>query len=141
VRETTVINGVTYTGLHNANCEGDDTELQDNLHSFLKESHPSPLNPSTSHCRETLHDGLSGSHIAEQIQWEVNDVDVYLFSVAYVSGLITRHVLCAVACDDCKTCFTSPVMSANAFIYFLEYKDDEQSLSYPILKCSIRVVY
>jgi hypothetical protein len=41
-------------------------------------------------------------------------------------------VLCAGRCDDCKTCLTSPVMmSTNAFIYFEEYKDDEQSLTYP----------
>jgi len=66
------------------------------------------------------------------MQQEVNDVDVYLFSVAYVSGFIARHVLCAVRCDDSKTCLTYPVMmSANAFIYFLEYKGDEHSLTCP----------
>ena len=47
--------------------EGDDTELLDNLHSLLKESSASRPNPSTSHGRETIHDGLSGSHIAEQV--------------------------------------------------------------------------
>ena len=46
----------------NANCEGGDTELLNNLHSFLKESHASPPNPSTSHGKETFHDGLSGFH-------------------------------------------------------------------------------
>jgi hypothetical protein len=41
-------------------------------------------------------------------------------------------VLCAVKCDDSKACLTSPVMlSTNAFIYFKEYKDNEQSLTYP----------
>ena len=80
--KTSIINGLAYTGLHNANCEGDDTELLDNLHSFLKESCASLLNPSTSHSRETLHDGLCGSHIAEQVPWEVNDVNMDLFSVA-----------------------------------------------------------
>jgi hypothetical protein len=30
------------------------------------------------------------------VHWEVNDVDMDLFSVAYVSGFIARHVLCAV---------------------------------------------
>jgi len=73
------------------------------------------------------------------MQREVNGVDVYLFSVAYVSGFIARHVLCAVGCDDCMMCLTSPVMSTNAFIYFLEYKDDEQALSYPILRCNFPV--
>ena len=55
-----------------------------------------------------------------------------LFSVAYVSGFIGRHVLRAVRCDDCKTCLTSLLMlSTNAFIYFKEYKNDEQSLTCP----------
>jgi len=51
--KTSVINGLAYTGLCNANCEGDDTEL-DNLHSFLKESPATPPNPFTSHSRETM---------------------------------------------------------------------------------------
>ena len=46
-------------------------------------------------------------------------------SVASLPGI-------AVRCDVCKTCLTSPLMlSTNAFIYFKEYKDDEQSLIYP----------
>jgi hypothetical protein len=113
---TNIISGLTYTGLHNAICEGDDIEvldnihaglhnticegdnieLLDNLHSFLQESRASPPNPSTSHGRETLHDGLSGSHFAEQVQREENYVDMGFFSVVYVSGFIVRHVLCAV---------------------------------------------
>jgi hypothetical protein len=112
--------------------EGDDTELLDNLHSFLKESRASPPNPSTSHGTETLHNGLSGSHNEQQVQWEVNDVDMGIFLVAYVSGFIARHVLHAVWRDDCKTCFTAPMtLSTNAFIYFKEYRDDEQSLTNP----------
>ena len=60
------------------------TQLVDNLHvhSLLKECSASRLSPSTSHSRKTIHDGLSGSRIAEQVQQEVNDVDVDLFSVA-----------------------------------------------------------
>jgi hypothetical protein len=76
VLKTSIVNGLAYTGLHNANCEGDDTELLDNLHSLLKESSACRPNPSTSHGRETLHDGLSGCCIAEQVQREVNDVDI-----------------------------------------------------------------
>ena len=34
--KTSIINGLVYTGLHNANCEGVDTEPLDNLHSLLK---------------------------------------------------------------------------------------------------------
>jgi len=126
-----IINGLAYAGLHNANCGGDDTELLDNLYSLIKESSASRPNPSTSHGRETVHDGLSGSRIAEQVQQEVNDVDMDLFSVTYVSGFIVRHVLRAVRCDNCKACLTFPVMSTNAFVYFKEYKDNEQSLTYP----------
>jgi hypothetical protein len=95
------------------------TQLLDNLHSLLKESSASRPNPSTSHVRETIHDGLSGSCIVEQVQREMNDVDKDLFPVAYVSGFIARHVLHAVRCDDCKTCLTSSVMlPTNVFIYF-----------------------
>ena len=92
--KTSIINGPVYTDLRNANCEGDDIELLDNLHSLLKKSSASRPNPSTSHGRETIHDGLSGSHIAEQVQREVNDVDMDLFSVAYVSGFIARRAMC-----------------------------------------------
>jgi hypothetical protein len=102
------------------------------LHSFLKGSSASQTNPSRSHSRETVHDGLSGSCIAEEVQREVNDVDMRLFAVAYVSGFIARHVLRAVRCDDCRACLTSQVMlSTNAFIHFKECKDNEQSLTYP----------
>ena len=62
----------------------------------------------------------------------MNDVDMDLFSAAYVTGFIARYGLRAVRCDDCKTCLTSPVMlPTNAFIYFKEYKDNKQSLTYP----------
>jgi hypothetical protein len=128
--KTSIINGLVYTGLHNANFEGVDTERLDNLHSLLKESSASRPNPSTIHGRATLLDGLSGSRIAEQVRREVNDVDMDLFSVAYVSGFVARHVLRAVRFDDCKTCLTSSVMlSTNVFIYFKEYKDDKLSLT------------
>jgi len=70
-----IINGLAIKGLRNANCGGDDTDLLDNLLSLLKESSASQPNPSTSHGRETHHDGLSGCRIAEQVQREVNDVD------------------------------------------------------------------
>jgi len=66
--KTSIINGPAYIGLRNANCEDDDTELLNNIHYLLKESSSSRPNPSTSHGRETLHDGLSGSRIAEQVQ-------------------------------------------------------------------------
>jgi hypothetical protein len=36
--KTSIIKGVSYAGLCNANCRGDDTKLLDNLHSLLKDS-------------------------------------------------------------------------------------------------------
>jgi len=63
--KTSIISGLVHTGPHNANCESDDIELLDNLHSFPRESCASPPNPSTSHGREAYHYGLSSSHIAE----------------------------------------------------------------------------
>jgi hypothetical protein len=76
--KTNIISGLVHIGLCNANCEGDDNELLDNLHSFPKEYCASSPNPSTSHGREAQHDGLSGFHMAEQVQQEVNDVDMDL---------------------------------------------------------------
>jgi hypothetical protein len=62
----------------------------------------------------------------------VNDLDVNLFSVAYVSGFIARHVLRAVRCDVCRAGLTSKELTpTNVIIYFKEYRDDKQSLTYP----------
>jgi len=66
--KTSIINGPAYIGLRNANCEDDDTELLNNIHYLLKKSSSSRTNLPTSHGRETLHDGLSVSRIAEQVQ-------------------------------------------------------------------------
>jgi hypothetical protein len=130
--KTSIIIGLAYTGLRNENCESDDTELLDDLHFLLNESSASRPNPSTSHGREAIREGLCGSRITEQVQQEVNDVDMEILSVAYLSGFIARHVLYTVRCDDCKACLTSSAMlSTNAFTYFKEYKNDEQSLTYP----------
>jgi len=92
--KTSIMNGLACTGLRNANCEGDDIEILDNLHTLLKESGASQPNSFTSLGGGTLHVGLSGSCIAEQMQREVNDVDVDLFSVAYVSGSTGRRATC-----------------------------------------------
>ena len=62
----------------------------------------------------------------------MNDVGISFFSVAYVSSFTARHVLGAVRHDDGKTYLTSPLMlSTTAFIYFKEYTDEGQSLTYP----------
>ena len=73
---TGIINGLAYAGLHNANCEGNDTEFLDNLHPFLEESCASPPNPTTSHGRETLHDGLRGSDKNSTIYWFYTSKDI-----------------------------------------------------------------
>ena len=98
--KTCTIIGIAYTGLCNAMCEGDDTELQNNLYSFAKGSCASPLDSSTSHGRETLHDGLSGCHIAEQVQWELNAVDMDLLLSSICQWL---HCDAFVTCCQVKT--------------------------------------
>jgi hypothetical protein len=58
--------------------------------------------------------------------------DNEVFSIAYVSGFFARQVLHGVSCDACKTCLTSEVLlQISVFIYFMEYSDTEQSLTYP----------
>jgi hypothetical protein len=74
---------------------------------------------------EPLLDGVGGSYIAEPVQQYVNDINSDLFSVAYVSGFIAKHVLCAVRCDVCKAGLTSSVViPTHTLIYFKEYRDD-----------------
>ena len=63
---------------------------------------------------------------------ELLNCDMKLLSVACVSGFIARRVLRHINCDDCMTCLTSPMLLAtNAFIYFKEYEEDKQFLTYP----------
>ncbi|PNF18292.1 hypothetical protein B7P43_G16203 [Cryptotermes secundus] len=73
-------------------------------------------------------------HVTQQVQKDmvaaVHAGDMEVFSVAYVSGSVARHVLRGVSCDACKTCVTSEVLlSAYAFIYFTECSDTVQSLT------------
>jgi hypothetical protein len=65
-----------------------------------------------------------------------------VFSVAYVSGSIARHVLRGVSCDACKTCLTfEALLQTNVFIYFKEYSETKQSLTYPWCCCNPDEVY
>ena len=58
--------------------------------------------------------------------------DLKLLSLAYVIGFIARRVLRGISCDDCTTCLTSPMLLAtNAFMYFKEYDEYKQFLTYP----------
>jgi hypothetical protein len=75
-------------------------------------------------------------HVAQQVQKDIGTAvhggDMEVFSVACISGSIARHVLCGVSHDACKTCLTFEVLlRTNVFIYFKEYSDTEQSLTYP----------
>jgi len=72
-------------------------------------------------------------HVAEQVQQEeVLSCDLKLLSLAYVIGFIARRVLRGISCDDCTTCLTSPMLLAtNAFMYFKEYDEYKQFLTYP----------
>jgi hypothetical protein len=130
--KSSVINGLGFRGLRGTNCEKDDTSLLNNLHSLLRGTGASPSDPSTSHIRETPDNVHGSSHVAQQVQQKVGAGDMKMFSVAYVSGFIAKQLLCIVSCDACKACLTSQVMlSTNAFIYFKEYNDTKQSLTYP----------
>jgi hypothetical protein len=134
--KTSIINGLAFRGLRGTNCEEDDTSVLDNLHSLLRGPDASPSDPSTRHSRETP-DNVGGSlHVAEQIQQAVGAAvragDMKMLSVAYVSGFIAKHLLRVVSCEACKACLTSQAMlSTNAFVYFKEYSDTKQSLTYP----------
>jgi hypothetical protein len=58
--------------------------------------------------------------------------DIEVFSVDYGSGSVGRQVLHDVNCDACRTYLTSKVLlPVSVFIYFKEYCDTEQSLTYP----------
>jgi hypothetical protein len=134
--KTSIINGLAFRGLQDTNCEDDGTNHLVDLHSLLMASDASPLNPTTSHSRENPDDVSDSFHVAEKTQQKVAaDVragDMEVFSVAYVSGFIARQLLHGVECDACKKCLTSQEMlSTNVFIYFKEYGDTEQTLTYP----------
>jgi hypothetical protein len=101
-------------------AECDDTELLDNLHSFLQKYYDSQLIHPPTTVVEPFMMGLL-TYNTELVQQYVNDVDTDLFSVAYVSGFIARRVLHSVRCDKCKACHTPPVMSTTAVIYFKRF--------------------
>jgi len=64
--------------------------------------------------------------------WIFSSLGLRIWPVSINYLALSPHVLRAVMCDVCKTCLTSTVMlSTNDFIYFKEYKDDKQSLTYP----------
>ena len=117
------MNGFAFRFLSNTNCEDDNTQLLEDLHSFLEESDSSRPHPLTSHGVGT--DDDDPIHVAEQVrQEEVIRCDT-LLSVVYVGGFIARYLLCDINCDDCKKSLTSPLMLAtNAFIYFKENEED-----------------
>jgi hypothetical protein len=88
-----------------------------------------------SHGKQTCN-VLESFHVAEQVQKDiaiaVHSGDMEVFSVAYVSGFIARQVLHGVSCDAGKACLTFEVLlRTNVFIYFKEYSDTKQSLTYP----------
>ena len=52
-----------------------------------------------------------------------------------MSVVSLRHMLHDINCDDCMTCLTFPMLLAtNNFIYFIEYEEDRQFLTYPAKK-------
>ena len=87
---------------------------------FLHQIHPASCG------RKTLHDGLSGSCIAEQVQVEVKCSQLHM-SMVSLSGMC--HMLSQVMTARCVTSLV--LVSTNAFIYFREDEEEEQSLTHP----------
>jgi hypothetical protein len=54
-----------------------------------------------------------------------------VFSVAYVSGSIAIQVVHGVNCDARRKCLIFVLRSTSVAIYFKEYSDTEQPLTYP----------
>ena len=45
------------------------------------------------------------------------------------------EVTCLIPSNDYKTCLTSPMLLViNAFMYFIEYEEDKQFLTYPSMR-------
>jgi len=78
--KTSIINDLAFRDLRNTNCEDDEAELLDNLHSFLEESDASLPHPLKNHGTGT--EGAVPIHVAEQVQEEVLNCDMKLLSVA-----------------------------------------------------------
>ena len=83
---------------------------------FLHQIHPASCG------RKTLHDGLSGSCIAEQVQVEVKCSQLHM-SMVSLSGMC--HMLSQVMTARCVTSLV--LVSTNSFIYFREDEEEEQS--------------
>ena len=61
--------------------------------------------------------------------------EVEMFSVAYVSGFIARHMLCNGSCDACKACLISETPSTtDVYIGFKQCTSTVHSLNYPTEK-------
>jgi hypothetical protein len=133
VLKTVIINGLAYSGLRDPNCEDDHATLLDNLHSFLR---PSSL--STSHDRETTDDVLfiaDGKETQQEAHMAMHDGDMKVLSVAYVRGVIARHLLHDGTCAACKACLTSEAPSpTDVYIGFKECRSTVESLTYPTEK-------
>jgi len=58
-----------------------------------------------------------------------------MFSVAYVSAFIARHMLCNGSCDACKACLISETPSkTDVYIGFKQCSSTVHSLTYPTEK-------
>jgi hypothetical protein len=94
-----------------ANCGHDG----DKLHSFPKASNVSSTIPSTSHDSETT-DSVSdsvnnGKEAQNLVSAAVRTCGVKMFTVAYDSCFISKHLFSIIDCDLCKNCLISEVPS------------------------------
>ena len=95
--KTVINNGLAYRSLYGTKCEDDGASLLDKLHSFLKPSNSSSTSPFTSHDSETTDSVPYIVHIGKEVQRGVSATvcvyDMKMFSVAYDSGFIAKHLL------------------------------------------------
>ena len=96
----------SYRSVYGTNFEDDGASLQDKLHSFHEPSYTSSTIPLTRHDSETTDSGPDIFHIVREEQCGMNVTvcacDMKMFSVAYVSSFIAKHLLNNSSFDICK---------------------------------------
>ena len=133
------INGLAYRTLYGTNCEDDGASLLDKLHFFLMPSNALLTSPSTSHDSETT-DSFpdivhSGKEAQRGVSSAVHACGMKMFSVAYVSGFIAKHLLNNSNCDICKKCLICEVPSPlDVYTGFKKHSNMVQCLTYPTEK-------
>jgi hypothetical protein len=81
---------------------------------------------------DIVHIGKEAQH---GVSAAVHACDMKMFSLAYVSGFIAKHLLNNSNYDTCKNCLISEVPSPlNVYTSFKEHSNTVHSLTYPTEK-------